>query len=197
MTGLEATLYRQRLAKQGFAVRQFHYRSMTAIADAVLDELATLVRSLPPPVHLIGHSLGGLLVLKLARRDPTLPLGRLVLLGSPVNGSRSARAFAAIPAASLMFGDLASGELLAGPAPRWQAPPEVGVIAGTHSLGLGRFISHLPEPNDGAVALDETELEGATDRLVLRVSHTGLLVSRAVAAASVSFLRSGRFVPAP
>ena len=198
MTGLEATLFRQRLAHRGYAVRQFHYRSMTAVPEDVVAELRAEVLALPPPVHLVGHSLGGLLLLRFAAAHPELPLGRLVLLGSPVNGSRAARAFAALPGASIFFGSLAGGELLRETVPRWTGPAAVGVIAGSHSLGFGRFIGHLPEPNDGTVAVEETQLDGASDHLVLPVSHTGLLVSEAVVAATVRFLSSGRFAaPAP
>ena len=198
MTGLEATLFRHRLAHHGFAVRQFHYRSMTAQPETVYAELRDEVLAMPPPVHLVGHSLGGLLLLRVALAHPELPLGRIVLLGSPVNGSRAARAFSAIPGASVFFGNLAGRELLAEAAPHWPGPREVGVIAGSHSLGFGRFIGHLPEPNDGTVAVEETDLDGAADHLVLPVSHTGLLVSEVVVAATVRFLNSGRFAaPGP
>ena len=198
MTGLEATLFRHRLAHYGYAVRQFHYRSMTAMPEDVVAELREEVLAMAPPVHLVGHSLGGLLLLRFAAAHPELPLGRMVLLGSPVNGSRAARAFAALPGASMFFGHLAGGELLRDAPPRWQGAMQVGVIAGDHALGFGRLISHLPEPNDGTVAVEETDLDGAADRVVLPVSHTGLLVSEAVVAATVRFLSSGRFAaPVP
>jgi pimeloyl-ACP methyl ester carboxylesterase len=193
MTGLEATLFRHRLAQHGYLVRQFHYRSMTALPEDVVAELREEVLALPPPVHLVGHSLGGLLLLRFAAAHPELPLGRMVLLGSPVNGSRAARSFAALPGASMFFGSLAGGELLRDDLPQWQGRVPVGVIAGNHSFGFGRFIGHLPEPNDGTVAVEETELAGATDHIVLPVSHTGLLASEAVVAATVRFLSSGRF----
>jgi pimeloyl-ACP methyl ester carboxylesterase len=195
MNGLEATLFRNRLGHAGFAVRQFHYRSMTALPADVDAELAREVSSLPPPVHLVGHSLGGLLVLRFAAAHPELAFGRIVLLGSPVNGSRAARAFAQLPGAAIFFGSLAGQELLREEPARWRSPTEVGVIAGSHSLGFGRFIGHLPEPNDGTVAVAETELDGAREHLVLPVSHTGLLVAADVVASTVSFLSSGRFAP--
>ena len=37
------------------------------------------------------------------------------------------------------------------------------------------------------------ELGGTADRLVLRVSHTGMLFSAAVARAAAAFLKTGRF----
>jgi pimeloyl-ACP methyl ester carboxylesterase len=198
MTGVEATLFRHRLAQRGFAVRQFHYRSVTAALADVLEELRAEVLALPPPVHLVGHSLGGLVLLGLAERHPELPIGRVVLLGSPVNGSRAARAFVQLPGASLFFGGLADSELVAERPRRWNHPAALGVIAGSNSMGLGRFIGHLPLPNDGTVAVDETDLDGATEHLVLPVSHTGLLIADSVVEATVRFLREGRFsAPGP
>ena len=153
---------------------------------------------MPPPVHLVGHSLGGLLVLRMAAGCPELALGRIVLLGAPVNGSRAARAFAALPGASLIFGNLAGHELLREATPRWRGPAAVGVIAGSHSLGFGRLVGDLPEPNDGTVAVEETDLDGASDHLLLPVNHAGLLLSDAVVEATASFLNSGRFAaPGP
>ncbi len=197
MTGLEATLLRHRLAQHGYAVRQFHYRSMSVLPPVVLAELDAAVRALPAPVHLVGHSLGGLLLLRYLQGGAAPGVGRAVLLGSPVNGSRSARAFAALPGMSIFFGPMAGEELLRESRPRWDGPTPVGVIAGGHSLGFGRLIGQLPEPNDGTVAVEETELDGAADHLVLPVSHTGLLASTEVVEATLRFLSSGRFAAPP
>ena len=196
MTGIEATLLRLRLSESGFDVHQFHYRSMTAVLDEVVADLAAEVAARAPPVHLVGHSLGGLLILRFAQQRPDVPLGRVVLLGSPVNGSRAARAFADLPGASLVFGNLAGGELVQAQPRRWTHRAEVGVIAGDHALGLGQLLAAIPAPNDGTVAVDETRLEGATAGLVLPVSHAGLLVSAEVARQVAAFLATGHFAAA-
>ena len=51
----------------------------------------------------------------------------------------------------------------------------------------------LPEPNDGIVAVAETVIPGERDRIILPVSHSGMLVSRAVATQAAAFLRNGKF----
>ena len=58
------------------------------------------------------------------------------------------------------------------------------------------MFADLPQPNDGTVCVDETDLPGATARVVLEVSHTGMLLSQTVAAATLRFLASGSFEPA-
>lgn len=55
------------------------------------------------------------------------------------------------------------------------------------------MFADLPEPNDGAVCVDETRLPGATAQIVLEVSHTGMLMSRSVADATGRFLANGSF----
>jgi hypothetical protein len=73
------------------------------------------------------------------------------------------------------------------------ATREVGVIAGSLPVGIGRVFAELPVPNDGTVCVDETELPGAASRIVHDVSHTGMLFSSAVANSAVKFLVTGGF----
>jgi hypothetical protein len=75
----------------------------------------------------------------------------------------------------------------------WTVERELGVIAGSLSAGIGRFVSDLPEPNDGTVAVEETRIQGMTDHVVLPVTHTGMLASAEVADRTARFLETGRF----
>ena len=71
---------------------------------------------------------------------------------------------------------------------------DIGVIAGSGGIGLGRVVARgLPTPNDGAVTVAETEMPAACDSLVLPVSHSGMLFSRLTARQTAAFLRDGRF----
>jgi hypothetical protein len=67
------------------------------------------------------------------------------------------------------------------------------VLAGTLPVGLGRLFGPLPGPNDGVVRLEETEVEGMRERVVLRVGHSAMLLSARVAAQVVAFLRDAHF----
>jgi hypothetical protein len=79
--------------------------------------------------------------------------------------------------------------------PNLTLPPrvEVGAIAGTRRVGLGRFVVKLPEPNDGVVTVEETRLPGLADHLTLATSHSTMILAPAVANHVISFLRTGRF----
>ncbi len=144
-------------------------------------------------MHLVAHSLGGVVALETLARERDLPSGRVVLLGSPVQGSRAARAVAAWSFGPQILGALAVAQLTRIQERRWNLPREIGLIAGSRSAGLGRLFAELPQPNDGTVAVDETRLPGATASLVLDVSHLGMLVSRQVSDFVGGFLRTGQF----
>jgi pimeloyl-ACP methyl ester carboxylesterase len=200
MPGPESALLRRRVARQlGASVDLFAWRTTRESPAVVADRLQDLIRDRAPRrLHLVGHSLGGLAVLQLLARHPEQPPGRVVLLGSPTGGSLSAEQFTArFPPGQRLVGPFLREEVLGrqGGAPRaWaHANRPLGVIAGTRSVGLGRFFAQFDEPNDGTVAVRETAITGAADRLILPVSHFGMLVSRTVAHQTVLFLRDGRF----
>ena len=91
-----------------------------------------------------------------------LPPGRIVFLGSPVQGSSAAQHLARLPFGRSIMGLTANEVLLAPRERRWSGARDLGVIAGNLPLGLGRLVGPLDGPNDGTVLVDETRLPGAT-----------------------------------
>src|SRR3990172_8688220 len=112
MNGLETFLLRNRLEEAGYAPSVFHYSSTRATLSEVAGALAARLRRFEGPVHVVGHSLGGLIALETFETEHDLPPGRVVLLGSPVQGSRSARAIASWSwLGPSLLGTLAAAEL--------------------------------------------------------------------------------------
>ncbi len=194
MNGLETWWLRHRIAAQGFEAHAISYPTMHATPEQVAEQLALAIAGLEPPVHLVGHSLGGLMLLKLFELKPDQPPGRVVLLGSPVAGSHAARSVARWAIGPSLIGQIALQEIVERGPRRWEQPRDLGIIAGSTSAGLGRVVSDLPEPNDGTVAVEETRIEGMTDHIVLPVTHTGMLASAYVAEHVGRFLDTGRFI---
>jgi pimeloyl-ACP methyl ester carboxylesterase len=198
-SGGEAVLLRRRLARELRAdARAFSYRSVAADASTNARELTKYLSALAADrLHLVGHSLGGLVILKAFEQEPALharlPPGRIVLLGSPLRGSRTARNLAGLPFGRRIMGRSIHEEVLKSRERQWNGARQLGVIAGDSGFGLGRLVGRLRGPSDGTVLVEETLLAGATDRVVLRVSHTGMLFSAAVARATGVFLGAGSF----
>lgn len=183
----------RRLQACGFRVARFSYASVRRSPAQNAAALQKWLRDYSAPrVHFVAHSLGGLVLCHLFARFPQQPPGRLVFLGTPLRGSRSALKLAALPGGRRLLGASLDHGLL-GDAPPWPRDREVASVAGTVGVGLGLLLGGMRTGGDGAVAVSETEGPGLTDHVQVRTSHTGLLFSAAVARQVCAFLRQGRF----
>jgi len=193
MRGFALGLLHKRIAEAGFAVHRFDYMSVVASQERTVERLhASMQRYATAQVHLVGHSLGGLLALQACSRACDLPPGRIVCLGSPLKGSAAARGFAGFGhGGEALLGH--NRELLERGMERWDGVREVGMIAGRVPIGLGAMLAHMEGEHDGTVAVAETQLPGLTDHCVVETSHTGLLLSVEAARQAACFLRTGRF----
>lgn len=194
MPGSELFLLRGRLATAGFAPTQFRYRTVVHDLDKSAARLAEFVAQVPgETLHLVTHSLGGVLTLKMLERWGAGRVGRIVCLGPPFLGSVAAANLLKIPGGRYLLGKAIALATDEAPKRQWDGQRELGIIAGSRALGAGRLLGRLPKPHDGTVAVAETELPGATDHIVLPVSHFSMLFSRAVADQVVAFLCEGKF----
>jgi pimeloyl-ACP methyl ester carboxylesterase len=193
LNGLELLLLARRLRGQGFRCLRFRYPSFSRTPAASADGLEGFVRAQGlGRVHFVAHSLGGIVLLHLFERWPDLPPGRSVLLGSPLLGSGAARRMARSRWLRRALGRSVERGVLGG-APAVPADREIGVIAGSRGIGMGRFVGGVAPPHDGTVAVAETRAPGLTDWIELRVTHFELLFSRRVSEAVGGFLRTGSF----
>ena len=192
LRGTETWLLRRNLREAGYDVTLFRYHSVTAGLQANAARLAEfLAQRANAGVHLVGHSLGGLVILEALARH-SVACGRIVCLGSPLNGSGAATAVAGWPSGRRIIGKSLEEHLSRGAATA-PAGREIGIIAGSRSFGTGRFFGNLSAPNDGTVTVEETSLAGAADHLVLPVSHVAMLWSPAVIQQVRWFLANGKF----
>jgi len=181
------------LRQEGFESDLFSYRTVRDEIGEQARQLAAFINRLPADrVHLVGHSLGGRVILEAVRKYPHAHVRRVVLLGSPLAGSLAGRVFGRTALGRLMIGR--SGPLWeAGPTPDAPDGIEVGVIAGELPIGLGRLFADIPAPHDGVVSLEETKMSGCADAICLRINHMGMIFSPQVAHQICTFLRHGRF----
>ncbi|KAA9133503.1 alpha/beta fold hydrolase [Marinihelvus fidelis] len=183
-----------RLERRGFRVHSFDWSTTRApITESALALRAFCDERVPGGAHLVGHSLGGLLILSMLAEPGWSAPGRVVFLGTPLQGSAVARRVRGWPGGEWLIGHAAMP--LDSGMQGWPRQRDVGLVAGTMPVGLGVIAGGLPRPNDGVVAGAETRHEGLDGRIVMSVSHTGMLFSDAVATQVTAWLREGQFLP--
>ena len=196
MRGLVMLPHQYWLRAEGFAARRFSYPSWrNGLADNVRLLSRTVKETPGAVVHLVAHSLGGLVTLKMLSQEPDARIGRIVLMGTPYAACHCGFTLAANPVLPGLVGRTFEDWFRQ---PRPDLPPatDIGIIAGTRRISFGRLIPGLARPNDGLIAVDETCLVTARDSIALNVSHSGMLISRTCAGQIASFLRTGKFVHA-
>ena len=161
------------LRRAGLHAEAFGYASIFADPRSVLPQLRQTI--IDRQINaLVGYSLGGLLSLLAVRDWPDCPVRRIVCLGSPLNGSGTARWLAQHRCTAVLGGS--AGLLCEGLIEAGDLPPglQVGMVAGIQPLGIGRLLGAQGRRSDGTVAVAETRWPGLADHCRVRCSHTGL-----------------------
>ncbi|TBR21946.1 alpha/beta hydrolase [bacterium] len=180
-----------RLRKAGYRTVNVPYNHAARSLDEVTAGLQGLVarESGGRPYHLVGHSLGNVVIRNGFKAGYPPGLGRVVMLAPPNAPAHLAVELKDSWPYRWVGGD--SGQRLADPEFYRGLPApsvEFGVLAGDKGQALT-----FSEPNDGIVAVSETRLEGMKDFRVLHRTHTFLMNAPDAFAQCLAFLRNGRF----
>lgn len=147
------------------------------------------------PVHVVTHSLGGIL-LRYYLQLVDLPAGsRIVMLAPPNHGSEVADHVRSWPMYRWWTGrvgqQMGTGEdgIVHGLKP---VKAEIGIIAANRSIQPW-FSTLIPGPDDGAVSVEGTRLPEMADFTVVASSHSVLMFNRKVREQVLYFLAEGRF----
>jgi pimeloyl-ACP methyl ester carboxylesterase len=189
------------LETSGFATLNLGYESrsqpLEALAEAIHPSITRFAEQVEGPIHFVAHSMGGLLTrVYLARYRPSR-LGRVVMLGTPNQGSEIADLLKNLKLYRAYFGPAGQQLTTARHQTQKARLPSVdypvGVIAGNRSVYPVSSAFVLPRPNDGRVSVENTKLEGMTDHLVIGASHPWLTRKPIAIKQTIAFLRHGRF----
>lgn len=188
------------LAARGYATANLDYPSrrldLAAIADDLAPRVDIFAEGSAGPLHVVTHSMGGLVARVLLSRCRPPRLGRVVMLAPPNGGSELADLLSPVAPYRWWFGPAGTQlvtrreEALAalfGP-----VDYELGVIAASRSLyPLASLL--MPRPNDGRVSVAGTAVEGMADHIVLPVAHPTIVGNAAAIRQTLAFLEFGRF----
>ena len=139
--GASMVLIKQRLeAEYDYRVLLFSYPSVYGSLDENADSLhAFMQKEGLDSAHIVAHSLGGVVTLRMHAKNPDAPPGRIVCLGSPLTGSRAAEFLESQAWAEPIVGRSITAAVIDDSANSWAsevcARREIGVIAGTAPFG--------------------------------------------------------------
>ena len=187
------------LRRDGYAVDNIGYPTRPYdVAELARRYLAPAVAAagVAGPVHLVTHSLGGIIARQYLQDHELPPGSRVVMLAPPNHGSEVADFVRTWPVYRWWMGAVGQ-QLGTGPdAIVHRLAPidaEVGIIAGTRSIQPW-FSRLIPGDDDGAVSVASTRLDGMRDFIVVGASHTLLMFNTRVRAQVRHFLRHGCFL---
>lgn len=200
MPGAVMTLVKRRLESEyQYRAHLFSYPSIRGTLDENARSLAEFIAEQQfEKVHLVGHSLGGVVSLRMLALEPDAPVKRVVCLGSPLCGSRAASHLNQTDWGNSILGKSVTDGVIDEAASQWArevcASWDIGVIAGTVPVGVGQLLTSFDGENDGTIAVSETRLPGIKDHICLSVNHKGLVVSNDVIDQVAAFLKRGKFL---
>jgi pimeloyl-ACP methyl ester carboxylesterase len=199
-TGMSMRVIAAALRKAGYPTLSPWYglrRSMPEIVAYLRPRIAEFAAAHPGPLHIVTHSLGGLVSRAIINAHRPEQLGRVVMLAPPNAGSELADFVFSLGLDKLILGpvgphlrtsraDEHEGEL-------GQVDFDLGVIAG--DLPLDPIIAPLllPGANDGKVAVEATKIDGMRDHIVLPVQHTFMVQDSRVIEQIKAYLATGAF----
>lgn len=191
----------KQIIKAGYDVHSFNYKS-NKYTENTLIELHKLIESLEnKEIYLIGHSMGGLVARNYLHHyeynkiPSNSKIKALITIATPHNQSLSAHAISKSIFKKIFgtAGDSGLTKIL----PEWKTDIPIGCIAGisTSKLSKNLFLpKHTKEQiNDGTIFLNEALLDNCNDKVIIKGSHTGLILKKEVVSQCIYFLKNLKF----
>ncbi len=174
------------LKKHGYACHNTRFHHWAAGIDTLAQRIYPQLENIEQPFHIVCHSLGGLIVRSLLHQYPTLQTGKIIMLGTPNNGSPIVNYFSEKRILGTAFKAMYSqpGQQMLWGSSYTQTLNEledrqVHIIAGS-SGGLNFLTRPLfNEKSDGTVPLSSTKLADHP-QTILPVGHLWMLYDKEV-----------------
>lgn len=188
------------LSEAGYKVLNVDYPSRSAsvskLGEVVVGKAVDdCQRAGAARIHIVTHSLGGILARSYLSQHSITNLGRVVMLGPPNQGSEVVDRLGTLPIFRMINGP-AGGELGTGtdstPNRLGAANFCVGIIAGDRSINWINSMM-IPGSDDGKVSIERTKLEGMTDHIAIHATHPFLMRNKTSIRQTIHFLRHGKF----
>lgn len=183
MKGFELLYLSWKIKKSGYKTYHFQYPSLFKTPAQNAERLNRFLTSINEPViHLVAHSLGGIVVLHLLSQHKQSKLGKVIMLGTPIKGSAAAKNINQRWWLKWLLGKSRVQGLL-GDIASCSGEQEIYMIAGNKGIGMGKVLAYraMQKESDGTVNLDETLAPYITQHTIVPYSHFTMLWSNKVA----------------
>jgi len=183
------------LRAEGFTVFPMEYPSTQISIPEAADYLNSIIEHTDgiEELHLVGHSMGGLVIRAWFSKYADPRVQRVVMLGTPNYGAEMADHLKRNLLFRTVFGP-AGRQLVtdeAGLIPTLPTPPcEFAIIAGARGKPNG-WNPLIPGDDDGTVTVESARLLGASDFATAPLLHHALLGDRDVSTQVARFLKTG------
>lgn len=182
----------QRLTKLGYSTEVLSYNTVAIDEDKVFSAIDAALDPIQRNI-LVGHSLGGLMIKHYlqARQPDSQQISHVVTIGSPLKGASivgkiQQMGFGALLGNATHYGLEAHDD-------EWRFEQKLGSIAGTVPIGMRRLLLGNDRISDGTVTVEETKIDGMTDHIETRTTHTSMIYSDYIARQIDHFIRLDTF----
>lgn len=190
------------MEREGYIVANVDYPSTEFMAEELagtaLPQGVTECRTKgATTIHIVTHSLGGVLTRYYLKNQELPELGRVVMLSPPNSGSEIPETFSDTWLFNLVMGPVfaqlkSSEDSFVNRLGPVSFP--LGIITGNKSVIFDRYFSTIiPGEDDGKVSVERAKVEGMTDFIVLPYTHTYIMEKEEVIQQTIHFLRNGLF----
>lgn len=181
--------------ERGYETVNILYPSFRASLNEITKHIEEQLRDSKKKTHYVTHSMGGILVRKLAHDYPELVTGRIVMLAPPNQGSAIIDWVVDCPFVRWTLGP--SGVALSSESVQKDIPGlndlhEVGVIMG-NKPDIRLFQSLLEGENDGIVTVKGGKIDGVKQQVVLPSNHTFIMAHPHTKIEVAHFISEGSF----
>lgn len=174
----------KRLEKLGWDVENISYPSTRADKQQLFDTIDQHVKQ--GPAILLGHSLGGLVITEyLFTQQVSVERVPLVItMGTPHQGAEITKDMEKLNLDALLGSSIQFGLLPKNFTKSWPLPQQLVSIAGNVKLGarplLDRVWRNGVEDSDGTVSINETQMPGMSEHIIVKQTHASMVYSKEV-----------------
>jgi len=194
MHGMVMQPLSHRLRDLGYRTKILSYNTVAIDENKVFNAIDNALSTQMPNI-LVGHSLGGLIIKHYlqARQLDEQQVSHVVTIGSPMQGASIVTRIQELGMSAILGNSPSFG--LAQHEGTWNQPQKLGCIAGTLPLGARSLLMMDNKMmSDGTVTVEETKIEGMTDHVEIRSSHTSLIYTSLVPQQIHHFIENNVFI---